>query len=383
MPLQATSGAASYDAFGGGVPVAVNYIEDVFSTWLYTGTGSAQTITNNIDLSTKGGLVWLKNRTDANDHGLFDTVRGAGYRLISNTTDAQNYSLNYVSSFNATGFSLGAPSASTNASGKNYVSWTFREQPKFFDVVTFTGTQNSSGTGQIVNHNLGSTPGCIIVKPITDTSGTGYSIADWIVYHRALSSPTTQYLKLNSTAAIDGNSAKIKAVSDTTFTAGWEIGYTGIEYVAYVFAHDAGGFGLTGTDNVISCGTYTTDGSGVATVSLGYEPQWVLTKATSGTYGTTNWVIADNMRGMPAPPTTDKVGGLFPNTSGAEDDNYNRSVHPTSTGFVANQYNSTPYIYIAIRRGPMKTPTVGTSVYQAEAQTLLVGQIMVKYFLID
>ena len=35
-----------------------NYIEDVFSTYLYTGNGSTQTITNGIDLAGKGGLVW-------------------------------------------------------------------------------------------------------------------------------------------------------------------------------------------------------------------------------------------------------------------------------------------------------------------------------------
>ena len=60
MPLQATSGAASYDAFGGGVPVVPNYIEEVFSTYLYDGTGVSKTITNGIDVSTKGGLVWIK-----------------------------------------------------------------------------------------------------------------------------------------------------------------------------------------------------------------------------------------------------------------------------------------------------------------------------------
>jgi hypothetical protein len=48
MPLQVTSGAASYDAFGGnGVAVVPNYIEEVFSTFVYTGNGATQTITNN------------------------------------------------------------------------------------------------------------------------------------------------------------------------------------------------------------------------------------------------------------------------------------------------------------------------------------------------
>jgi hypothetical protein len=38
------------------------YVEDVFSTYLYTGNGSTQTITNGIDLSGEGGLVWIKVR---------------------------------------------------------------------------------------------------------------------------------------------------------------------------------------------------------------------------------------------------------------------------------------------------------------------------------
>jgi len=45
------------------------FVEDVFSTWLYTGTGSAQTITNGIDLSGKGGMVWSKARTQVYSEG--------------------------------------------------------------------------------------------------------------------------------------------------------------------------------------------------------------------------------------------------------------------------------------------------------------------------
>ena len=38
---------------GGSDPL---YVDDVFSTFLHNGTGSAQTITNGIDLSGEGGL---------------------------------------------------------------------------------------------------------------------------------------------------------------------------------------------------------------------------------------------------------------------------------------------------------------------------------------
>ena len=88
MPLQSTSGAASYDAFGGGVAAVPKYIEDYFSTFLYQGTGASNTINNGIDLSTKGGLVWIKQRNQATSHRLFDTVRGVQNSLASNSTAA-------------------------------------------------------------------------------------------------------------------------------------------------------------------------------------------------------------------------------------------------------------------------------------------------------
>ena len=56
MPLLQTSGNITADGYGGGAAVIPTYIEDVFSTYLYTGNGSTQTITNGIDLSTKGKL---------------------------------------------------------------------------------------------------------------------------------------------------------------------------------------------------------------------------------------------------------------------------------------------------------------------------------------
>ena len=366
MPLQATSGAASYDAFGGGVPSEPNYIESVFSCFLYTGNGSTQTITNGIDLAGKGGLVWLKSRSLGGEfHRLFDTSRGVNNLLASNATFAQQTGPSTLTAFNTTGFNLGSDpdGYGTNTSAATYASWTFREQPKFFDVVTYTGTQNSSGTGQVVSHNLGSTPGCIIIKPLSDTSGSGFTLNDWIVYHRGLSSPTTQYLKLNSTASIDGNSDKVQAVSSTTFTAGWEVGLNGIQYVAYIYAHNAGGFGLTGTDNVISCSSFTTDGSGNATVDLGYEPQWLLVKANASG---NDWYMYDNMRGL----SYSNYVYLSPNLSAAEGNIAADYLVPTATGFQTKSFaGSTTYIYIAIRRGPMKVPTSGASVLGLSART--------------
>ena len=46
-------------AIGGG-GVVNTYTDDVFSTYLYGGNGTSQSINNGIDLAGKGGMVWFK-----------------------------------------------------------------------------------------------------------------------------------------------------------------------------------------------------------------------------------------------------------------------------------------------------------------------------------
>ena len=344
---------------GASAAAAANYIEDVFSTYLYTGTGAAQTITNGIDLAGKGGLVWLKSRSsgtvNAGSNNLYDTTNGATKYLRSNTTDAQATDTLSLTAFTSTGFSLGS-SGISNTNGATLASWTFRKQPKFFDVVTYTG----NGTTQNIAHSLGIQPGMLVVK---QTSGTG---GNWTVWHR---STTAGYrLVLNSTNAESnsvnanffGNNTTYVDPTSSVFTVGSNttVNATGENYVAYLFAHNAGGFGLTGTDNVISCGSFTTDGSGNATVTLGYEPQWVMCK-TSSTAGA--WQMLDTMRGWTNSSAFDPT--LLANSSGAETADTERG-SPTATGFTYSGSSiSQTFVYIAIRRGPMKTPTSGTSVF--------------------
>jgi len=340
------------------------YVEDVFSTYLYTGTGSSQTITNNIDISGKGGLVWIKGRSGATGHRLTDTVRTATKSLESNSTAAEATESTGLTAFSGTGFTIGAD-ADYNTNTATYVSWTFRKAEKFFDVVTYTG---NGASNRAISHNLGSTPGCIMIKCTS-------SAASWSVWHSDIG--TNQFLTLNTSAEAQTDNTQFGgSPTSTTFTVaggGAQIrtNQNGETYVAYLFAHDAGGFGDAGSDNVITCGSYTADGSGNATVSLGYEPQWLLTKLSSTTG---DWRIIDNMRQM----SLTNNFFLYPNTSGAEVDNTFATWRPTATGFTHNQANANQtFIYIAIRRGPMKTPTTGTSVfypsYTADSNTLSSG----------
>lgn len=336
------------------------YVEDVFQTWLYTGNGSTQTITNEIDLSGKGGLVWIKGRNDGTrNHRLFDTARGATNFLESNTSNAGQSSGTSLTSFNSSGFSIGA-SSPVNTNNDTYASWTFRKQAKFFDVVTYTG---NSTTGRAVSHNLGSTPGFIIIKR-TDSTG------DWFCTHRDLTN-FGQHLFLNQTTAASSNLQWIANVNSTQFQIYQDanLNASGASYVAYLFAHDAGGFGTAGTDSIIKCGTYTGNGSSSGPqVDLSWEPQWLMLKRTNGEAG---WYIYDNMRGV---ATGGVDANLLPNSSQAEDSSFDY-LDFNATGFKlttsSNDHNGSgdTYIYIAIRRGPMKTPTDATKVFAQIART--------------
>ena len=354
-----------------------NYIEDVFSTYLYTGTDAAQTIINGIDLAGKGGLVWGKSRSASQNHRLYDTARGSNYSLISNDTAAQSNQGTNACAFNANGFSLSAASGivgSAGFGGPNYVSWTFRKQAKFFDVVTYTG--NGSST-QTITHNLGSTPGCIIAK---GTSG----LTDWPVYHSGLNggtNPEQYYLRLNATSAQSSAVANWgdTAPTSTTFTVGANNNVNGLTYVAYLFASNAGGFGNAGTDNVITCGSFTTDASGNASVNLGYEPQfWLYKPNLNARY----WTIYDTMRGW----SQTYIANLNPNVADAEGGGAATLFYPTATGFdcVGSALDpSTQHIYIAIRRGPMATPTDATKVFSPNQTSGTTGTPITTNFPID
>ena len=373
MPLQSTSGAASYDAFGGGVAAVSKYIEDYFSTFLYSGTGSSQTINNGIDLATKGGLVWIKSRSAGfESHRLTDSARGTTKQLKTNGTDAQTTNSDTITAFNTTGFTLGtgATLGDTNASGETYVGWSLAKAPKFFDVVTYTGDGTA---GRTVAHNLGSVPGSIIVKSTS-------SLTNWHVYHRSLAVNQNLLLDLTQAARTD-NSFNSTAPTATVFSLGGGATNTnGETYVAYLFAHNAGGFGLTGTDNVISCGSFTPDSSGNVDVNLGYEPQWILFKR-SAVVG--SWSIADTMRGM----SYSDFNRLYANLSNAEDAQPAAYCVPTATGFKSVTTGvfsaNEPHIYIAIRRGPMKVPTSGTSVFSPIASEANAGTVNTTNFPVD
>lgn len=325
------------------------YVDDVFSTYLYTGNGSTQTITNGIDLAGKGGLVWIKGRNSESDHAFVDTERGGSNSLASSTTAPQRTDGAYGVAFNSNGFD--STGVNLNISGRAQASWTFRKAPKFFDVVTWSGT----GGGRSISHSLGVAPGFIIVK----TTNLANS---WQTWHRSLADNNLMSLNSQGNVSINANAfAANSSQTSTFFTVGDFLNSTqdgGYQYVAYLFAHD------TTTDGVIQCGSYT-GGSGTIDINLGWEPQFVLKKCSSSAQ---NWIMCDTMRGMPY--GANATASLFPNLATAEaTPNNDGYLFPRATGFSdANSSTGFTYIYLAIRR-PNKPPTTGMQVYNAIART--------------
>jgi hypothetical protein len=339
----ASSGAADGGGSGGGSAGGAS--DDVFSTYLYTGTGGTQTITNGIDLAGEGGLVWIKNRELGRSHALYDTERGPENQLYSDLANGeQNTPKLGLKSFNEDGFTLQGAGAESNGLN-DYVSWTFRKAPNFFDVVTYTGTgiQNRR-----VPHNLGCRPGLVIVKSID-------SARDWYVWHNSFPEYTggttegdvsggnvTGHLLLN-TADEYKTRGHFTYVNDDAFGVNYnrqDLNVDGEQYVAYVFAHD------DSDESMIKCGSYTGNGNvDGPEIDLGFEPQWLLIKNASESQ---NWILVDSMRGFDGTM-------LAPNDS-SEESIQAGPIGVSATGFqlLSNNYtvnkSNNDYIYMAIRR---------------------------------
>jgi len=345
-------------------------IPDVFSTYLYSGNSSAQTITNGIDLAGEGGLWWLKVRSQSGGHLLYDSTRATGsehFPIFSSATNAEYDDFDTTPT--STGFTINSTSSGTvNETGQDYVSWTWRKAPKFFDVQTWTG---DGVAGRTISHNLNSEVGMMLVKC---TSATG----NWWTYHRSLGE--NKYLLLNSTQA-QGNTGfmwNATAPTSTEFTLGDynEVNGSGKTFVAYLFAHNDGDgeFGPDSDQDIIKCGSYTGTGSDGNFVNLGFEPQWVIVKNT--TAGSSDqWWMFDSMRGIAAQPVMSTV--LFANLNSAElsggsvGDNL---LETLPTGFNANGSSSAAngsgktYVYMAIRRGQLAVPEDATDVFDVKTR---------------
>jgi hypothetical protein len=321
----------------------------VMDATTYTGTGASLSVTN--AGAFKPDFVWVKDRAQAQQHLLFDSVRGVHNFLCSNNTSAEGTNSTTLTSFNTNGFGLGT-NATSNQSGISFVGWQWQagqgtnttntsgsitstvsvNATAGFSVVTFnTGSIPSSAT---IGHGLGVAPSMIILKARSSAIG-------WQVYHKSLGN--TAYLILNTTAAqVTGSTTFWNSTSPTSsvFTLGSAFSTIG-DMVAYCWAEIAG-FSKFGS----YVGNGSTDGVFVYT---GFRPAFILIKRTSATE---DWFMFDNKR-LGYNADNNYLYSDLSNAEGTVD-----YIDIVSNGFkmrsTSTAVNSGDYIYMAFAENPFK-----------------------------
>ena len=328
-------------------------------TTLYTGNGTAigsggNVVTQTGNSTFQPDFVWMKSRSAATDHALYDAVRGVTKEIISNSTAAESTLTEGLTTFGAAGFTTGSDAA-INTNAATYVAWQWKatgagssntdgtvtstvsaNQTAGFSIAKWTHTTASNYT---VGHGLGAVPKMILVK--TTDQGT-----NWDVYHSALT--VGNRLILNSTSAQVAGYWGANSWTSSTFSIGSIRDTNSSTAIAYCFAE---------VENFSSIGSYTGNGSTDGPfVYTGFKPAFVMFKVS--TNAPTGWAIIDNKRSNPFNPTD---GLLQPDQSGVEgtSDKWDilsngfkvRTTWPAVNG---NGYNVT---YMAFAESPFKTAT--------------------------
>lgn len=326
-------------------------IEDIFSIDQYDGNASTNVITNGVDL-TSGGMVLHNRPTASNGFYITDTVRG-GTKEFDITSGAE-LTTGRINSFNNNGYTLnGTSGGNANASGTEYISYTFKNQDNFFNCFQYTG----NGSTQEIAHGLGSTPGLILVKR------PGYHWGFWHkgfagtakgAYFNLSSAPTDKLTWFNNnTSAVDPTS--------THFTVGssGQVNGNGATYTCYVFAdNNNAAFGETGDQDVIKCGTFVGSTS-KPFIDLGFEPQFLMIRNITNA---ADWILVDTMRGFTGDGDLDDYY-LKPNVASASQTAFDifelKSNGVKVIGSNHANWNQTgsTYVYVAIRTSGMGTPT--------------------------
>ena len=197
----------------------------------------------------------------------------------------------------------------------NDYGYFFKRAPGFFDVVVYKGASGA----QTINHNLGVTPGLIIIKK---TSEASYYPAT--VYHG-----TTGNLLLNDFSSGYGsnNAVNHSNISATTFevkSGSGDVNDVGETHIAYLFAS------LTGISKV---GSYSGSSSDV-TVDCGFTngARFVVIKRTNGSG---EWFLYDSVRGL----TTNNDPYLRLDNTAAQATESENWVESHSSGFKVNSAN--------------------------------------------
>lgn len=300
-----TSVFTSYHLLKGNLLVDNSILTNGFSTTLYSGTSAVTDIVTDIDMDTQwgdtteekfGGLVWLKSRSAATNHFLFDTIRGSLNEINSNTTEVNAVLANSLTNFNNNGFTLGNASG-INVTGSNYVSWTFGTTHRRTGVTNhgkpytchynpYTGFtivkyEGSGIAGHEIPHHLGRE---LSFRCIKNLSG----INDWISEY-----DDNGYLNLNTTNAYNAtykNSSDINKYTINSSVANWNASTN--QYILYGWANSY----FDESNKLIGnyeIGVYQGTGAAGNKITTRGKPGWIMIKRLDSTG---DWNIFDSVR---------------------------------------------------------------------------------------
>ena len=269
-----------------------------FQSKTYSGNGSTNAITLDGSENMQSDFIWFKRRDGADNHILFDDVRGVTKGLYSDLTNAEDNLADSLSSFDSNGFTLGADTGSggsINGSSESCVAWCWKESATAgFDIVSFTG----NGSARTISHSLSAKPDFFVVKGRTFGE-------QWECYHTSLGATKCLQWDDNSAEADLANRFNDTEPTSSVFTVGDAdaVNKNTYTYITYLW-RSVQGFSRFSK--------YTGNGNANGTfIHLGFRPAWFLVKRSDSA---NSWHLVDAKRNTFNPTQN----GLFPDTNDGE-----------------------------------------------------------------
>jgi hypothetical protein len=301
-------------------------------------------------------LVWIKRRNGANQHNLYDSVRGVTKHLTPDNNYNQSTTANSLTAFNSDGIQVGTgASDNTSSPASTYVGWCWKaggtavtnddgstqstisaNSDAGFSIVTWTGT----GSNTTVGHGLSSAPELVFIK------NYGTNTTDWVVQSTEIAA--NEYLHLNASNSVPGSpnasySNGAHTASVLNIGSFSHVNESSGSLIAYCW-HSVEGYQKIGRFK----GNNNSDGPFVYT---GFSIQWVMIKAIDSSQP---WLIWDVER-TPSNPTGKPIRA---NSNVIEDDFSTVKIDILSNGFKirgGHPYHNNSgeeYLYMAIASNP-------------------------------